>query len=58
MVTGLGAPTVYEVDEVNSVRVNNREGLSAALGICTQICRVMAELEEVTHFPERGLLEV
>ena len=35
MVTGLSAPTVCKVNEVNSVSVDNREGLGAALGVCT-----------------------
>jgi hypothetical protein len=58
IVPSLVAPTVCKVDEVNSVGVNNREGLGAALGFCTQFGRVMTELEEVTRIPERGFFEV
>lgn len=58
MATGLSAPTICEVDEVNSIGVDNREGPGAALGVCTRIGRMMAKLEEVTRFPERGFHEV
>lgn len=43
---------------MNSVGVNNCEGLGAALGVCARIRRMMTELEEVTHFPEGRSLKV
>lgn len=43
---------------VDSVRVDDRKGLGATLGIRTLFAGVMAKLEEVTRLPERGSLKV
>ena len=58
MITGLAAPTVCEVDEVNPVDVNDGEGLSAGLGVRALVSRVVADLEDMTGFPKRRFLEI
>lgn len=58
MVTGLSTPTECEVDEMDSVRVNDGEGLGATLGVRAWVSRVVTKLEDVAGFPERGFFEV
>ena len=54
----LAAPTVCEVVDVNTVDVDDGERFSAALGVRTFIGRVVAKLEEITGFPERGFSKI
>lgn len=58
MMTSFTTATVYEIHKVNPSCVDDGEGSSAVLGICTQIFGVVTELEGVANLPERRLLEV
>lgn len=58
MTTSLTAGTVCEIDEMNPIGVNDGEGSGTALGICTRIVGVVAELEDVTRLPERRLFKI
>ena len=58
MVTGLSASTECEVNEVNSIYMDDCEGFGAPLGICTWIRRMMSKLEEVAGVLKRQFLEV
>ena len=58
MVTGLSTPTECKVNEMDSVDMDDGKGLCAALGVGTRFGRVVAKLEEVTCFPERGFFKV
>ena len=57
MITGLGAPTIREVDEMNAINVKDGEGPSTGSGAHTLVGRVMAKLENMASFAERGSLE-
>ena len=58
IVTGLCTPTEREVDEMDSVCMNDGEGLGTTLGVCTRFGRVVAKLEDITRVPERGFFKV
>lgn len=45
--TDLGAPAECEIHDVNPICVENGEGFGA-LGVCAPVCRVVAELEDMT----------
>ena len=53
MFTGLSAPTICEIDEMNAVGVDDSKSLSAVLWVRAHIGRVVAKLEGVTCLPER-----
>lgn len=56
--TGLSAPAIYEVNEVDAVGVDDGERPGATLERRTYIGRMVAELEDVTGVPESGFFKV
>jgi len=56
--TGLSAPAICKVDKVDAVGVDDGECLGATLGRRAYIGRVVAKLEDMTGFLERGFLKV
>ena len=58
VVTGFGTPTVCEVEEVDTVDMDNGEGPSAGLGVCAWVGGVVAKLVDITGLTEGGLLKI
>ena len=52
MFAGLSAPTEREIEEVNSIGMNDSKCPSTALGVRARISGVMTELEDVTRLSE------
>ena len=58
MMAGLAATTECELHEVNPICVDNSERSGTALGACTWIQGMMAELKDETSLPERRPLKI
>ena len=58
MATGLATPTICKVDEVNPVDMKYGEDLGAGLGVRALVSGVVADLEDMTGFPEGRFLEI
>ena len=48
MVTDLGAATEHEIHDMNPIGVEDGEASGTVLRICTLVCRVVTELEDMT----------
>lgn len=57
MLAGLGAPTERDIEEVDSIDVDDGEGPRTVLGVRAYLGRMMAQSVDITSLPERGFLK-